>query len=309
MKKKIIVIGLITATLCLAGCQKKDPLPIPEYPLDEQAVLEAAKQCDFPEEWTIVENEMRQTDDLIASSYSLKAVNTEVYAGHKVGVTSFLQGEDRVVRVNVTSLDNTEEISKEEFERSLEFIARLFGGFSDESVIADAFLPMFQIAEALTCEQDIEGVTCTIDYNPQKDAGKLLIAISDNKDLLYPQWPDLGIELSAKNVTSTGLTLVVDFEGGEDEWEMGMGPFQLEMLEDGEWKAVPFLENVGYVDNRLKPVPRNTSTEFEESWEKVYGSLDAGKYRMNRFFTEIRNNLDEDNRLAAAPYSVEFEIK
>lgn len=118
---------------------------------------------------------------------------------------------------------------------------------------------------------------------------------------------DLGIVLSAKDVTPAGMTLVISQSGGEVSGQLEYGEaFALETLADGAWEAVPYAvpgdsvawQAIAYL------LPPDKESEMEISWEYLYGSLPAGNYRLSKEFTDFRESGDYDTQT----YSVEFEI-
>lgn len=118
-------------------------------------------------------------------------------------------------------------------------------------------------------------------------------------------FPDWGLTLSVKNVTSTGLTLVCTKEGGTPTGELKCGTdYRLIVLEDGIWKDVPtVIEEYGW-NSLAYNFPEGQTTEFEYSWEWLYGKLSAGTYRLTKGFMDFRGAGDYDT----AMYWVEFEI-
>ena len=119
-------------------------------------------------------------------------------------------------------------------------------------------------------------------------------------------FPDWGLTLSVKDVTPTGLTLVCSREGGNPTGELECGTdYHLIVLEDGTWKDVPtVIEEYGW-DMLAYWIPEGQDTEFDISWEWLYGKLPAGTYRLKKGFMDFRETGDYDT----AVYWVEFEIK
>lgn len=117
--------------------------------------------------------------------------------------------------------------------------------------------------------------------------------------------PDWGLTLSVKNVTPTGLTLVCTQKGGNPTGELRCGTdYHLIVLEDGTWKDVPtVIEEYGW-NSLAYIIWAGQDTEFEYSWEWLYGKLPAGTYRLTKGFMDLRGSGDYDT----ARYWVEFEI-
>ena len=127
----------------------------------------------------------------------------------------------------------------------------------------------------------------------------------DENGVVDEGFPNWGLTLSVKDVTESGLTLVCTQSGGELTGELQTGSdYKLIVLKEA-WEDVPtIIEDYGW-DMIAYGVSKNDVTEFEYSWEWLYGKLPAGTYRMVKGFTEYRETGDYDN----FTYWVEFEIK
>jgi len=123
--------------------------------------------------------------------------------------------------------------------------------------------------------------------------------------------PDWGLTLSIKNVTSTGLTLVVTQDGGNPTGELQTGePYRLITLADGTWKNVEELPLPEGVDARgwnsiAYLLPKGETREFEISWEWIFGELPSGTYRLIKEFMDFRETAEYDT----FEYWVEFTIQ
>ena len=131
--------------------------------------------------------------------------------------------------------------------------------------------------------------------------GWLESAVDMNAD-----FPDWGLNLSVKDVTPTGLTLVCAKEGGNPTGELMCGTdYRLLVFKDGMWKHVPtVIEEYGWNDIGY-PITEEKAREFELSWEWLYGKLPTGTYRLAKGFMDWRDSGDYDE----ATYWVEFEIE
>lgn len=124
----------------------------------------------------------------------------------------------------------------------------------------------------------------------------------------FPNW---GITLSVKDVTATGLTLLVTQSGGEPTGTLETGdPYRLIALVDGTWKTVEELPLPEGVDARAWHsiaylIPMEDTREFEINWEWMFGELSAGTYRLIKEFMDFRETADYDT----FDYWVEFEIQ
>lgn len=119
-------------------------------------------------------------------------------------------------------------------------------------------------------------------------------------------FPDWGLNLSVKDVTPTGLTLVCTKEGGNSTGLLRCGTdYRLIVLEDETWKDVPtVIEEYGW-NSLAYNFPEGQTTEFEYSWEWLYGKLPEGTYRLTKGFMDFR----ESGEYETAMYWVEFEIE
>lgn len=118
-------------------------------------------------------------------------------------------------------------------------------------------------------------------------------------------FPDWGLTLSVKDVTPTGLTLVCTKNGGNPTGELTCGTdYHLIVLEDGVWKDVPTVIEEYAWNSLAYHFPEGQDTEFDYTWEWLYGTLPVGTYRLTKGFMDFRGAGDYDT----AVYWVEFEI-
>lgn len=116
-----------------------------------------------------------------------------------------------------------------------------------------------------------------------------------------------GITLSAKDVTPTGLTLVIAQSGGAPSGTLQFGSsFQLSVLVDGVWSDVPYTVDADSVAWTAEAyiVAMEDSAEYSITWEAIYGVLPAGTYRICKEFQDFRAPGDYDTESCWA----EFEI-
>lgn len=117
--------------------------------------------------------------------------------------------------------------------------------------------------------------------------------------------PDWGITLTAKNVTSKGMTLVCSQSGGEITGELECGSdYSLLVNTNGVWNAVPYLVDEVAWTAEAYGLPLDGSIEFELKWERLYGKLPAGTYRIVKGFMDFRGPGDYDS----ATFHTEFGI-
>lgn len=130
----------------------------------------------------------------------------------------------------------------------------------------------------------------------------------DEKGALVPDaW---GLTFTAKDVTSTGCTVVFVQSGGDPTGELSTGGyFELEQYRNGQWTAVEMLPfgyelvwtDEGYIINE------NDSREFKPRWSDIYGELSAGKYRICKKVFDWRNPGDCDEKMYYAYFEIEAE--
>ncbi len=117
---------------------------------------------------------------------------------------------------------------------------------------------------------------------------------------------DWGIILSAKEVTPTGLTLVIGQSGGKPTGSLQYGSdYQLEVLKDGTWEAVPYaIEGDVAWTAEAYMVKMGDSAEIPVVFEHLYGALPVGSYRITKSFMDFRGTDAYDTQ----SFSAAFEI-
>lgn len=127
----------------------------------------------------------------------------------------------------------------------------------------------------------------------------------DSKGVIMPdEW---GVELSVKDVSPTGLTVVFTQSGGHPSGELITGTyFTVERYENGSWQTVDEIpsEYDRVWDDIAWIIAMDETREFEESWKGLYGELPAGQYRIGKEVTDFRRTADYDNKM----YWAYFEI-
>lgn len=118
---------------------------------------------------------------------------------------------------------------------------------------------------------------------------------------------DWGLNLSVKNVTPAGATLVITQSGGNPSGELKYGSeYKIQSLNGDTWEDVPYVTevDVGWTYEAYM-VEMDTDSEIELSWDWLYGSLTAGQYRIVKQFMDFRGSGDYDTE----NYYATFEIK
>ncbi len=132
----------------------------------------------------------------------------------------------------------------------------------------------------------------------------------DKTDLSSSGNPDkneIGVTMTAKDVTKTGLTLVVTQSGYTPTGELMTGSFYaIEKLVDGVWLAeettIPSEDLAWTTEAYL--IATNGSTELNVDWSFLYGELDGGSYRIQKSIMDFREAGDYDNTTVYAEFSI-----
>lgn len=130
---------------------------------------------------------------------------------------------------------------------------------------------------------------------------------SFEKNIHYLQNPDWGLTLSAKDVTSTGMTMVFTQSGGKVTGHLSTAVrYQLRMLTDYGWVNVEQVlpEEEVYWDLSARAIPLEGTVETQVDWEWLYGQLTPGSYRISQEIRDYRNDADYDETVMW----LEFEI-
>lgn len=115
-----------------------------------------------------------------------------------------------------------------------------------------------------------------------------------------------GLSLGVKDVTPTGLTLVITQQGGSPTGELQYGSdYALEAEQDGAWQAVPYAAQGDWAwTSEAYLVPMDGQKEEPVDWSFFCGSLSPGHYRLSKRVMDFRDTGDYDTR----DYEVEFTI-
>lgn len=115
-----------------------------------------------------------------------------------------------------------------------------------------------------------------------------------------------GLSLGAKDVTPTGLTLVITQQGGSPTGQLQYGSdYTLEVEQDGAWQSVPDIVDGNFVWNGMAYlVTMEGQREETMDWEWLFGPLSPGHYRLSKEFIDFRDTGDYDTQV----YQVEFDI-
>ncbi len=159
-----------------------------EYPLEKQDIADVIVECGFAERnWTINQNDTVRFEGEESASFTILSEHQHIRFGHVMGILSRKLGEERTLGLNIDSLDENVAILREECEEAIIFGTRLFGGYSSETRVAEAFMKEFDVEEAIQWEKEIEGNICQIRYDPDGYGCKLVISFLSDAELLKPR--------------------------------------------------------------------------------------------------------------------------
>ena len=95
----------------------------------------------------------------------------------------------------------------------------------------------------------------------------------------------LGVTLTAKDITPGGMTIVCTQSGGTATGELSTGSYyHLERLADGKWTPLSYAYDGSQGElawtSEAWIINMNGITEWTVDWERLYGTLQPGTYRI-----------------------------
>jgi predicted small lipoprotein YifL len=117
-----------------------------------------------------------------------------------------------------------------------------------------------------------------------------------------------GIELTAVNITPKGITLICNQSGGQPSGDLLTGsPFWLETKTDDQWTPMETLKSEYVIEwtSGAWFIPKNGSKEWRVNWERLYGELPAGNYRIGKNIMDFRTKGHFDTNSYYAYFDVE----
>lgn len=118
---------------------------------------------------------------------------------------------------------------------------------------------------------------------------------------------DLGVRLTARDISPTGITLACSQFGGNPTGDLQTGSrFWLEVKDNSQWNTVKSLspDNQIFWTSEAWIINENDYTKWEEDWTNLYGKLPDGEYRIGKEIMDFRATGDYDEKI----YYAEFEI-
>ena len=127
-------------------------------------------------------------------------------------------------------------------------------------------------------------------------------------------WKDWGIRLEARDVTSEGATVVFKQRGGDlkgqsyvhitGDLQTGEA-FYLEKLDGNKWISRETRPLIDYAFHQVAyMINKDGETELDTNWEWLYGTLEAGQYRISKEVMDFRNTGDYDKQVYYAYFDI-----
>ncbi|WP_409229482.1 immunoglobulin-like domain-containing protein [Gudongella sp. SC589] len=138
--------------------------------------------------------------------------------------------------------------------------------------------------------------------------GEYVVVSLPSEWVRYDKRDYWGLELTATNISPTGLTLSFSQYGGNPKGDLQTGSYYwLDKHVEDEWVPVEILssaQDVGWTDEAYI-INMNDITEWEVGWEWLYGELSIGNYRIGK---EIMDYRSTGGILDTLNYYADFKI-
>ncbi len=126
-----------------------------------------------------------------------------------------------------------------------------------------------------------------------------------DEQVLEQEQESWGITMWVSDVTPQGLTLTIAQSGGTFKGELQTGAaYKLSKLENDTWVEVPYVNGVATWNMPAFNIPTDGEYTSNLDWSSIYGSLSAGKYRVEKEIMNFR----ETGNFNKKTFSTEFEI-
>lgn len=152
-----------------------EKLPVPEYPLTQEALSDAMAQYGLPEELYIEETEF-DYEGVDSTSYTVRDPGKTVNAGACFNILTHKMGEDRSIGLSLVTLDDAEELTAEECQTAIRMVTYLYGGFRNDGQVCDKLRKAHDFTEAFTWEQTVDGVEALIIFSPERNHMTMALA-------------------------------------------------------------------------------------------------------------------------------------
>ncbi len=118
---------------------------------------------------------------------------------------------------------------------------------------------------------------------------------------------EIGLAMTTKDETSTGLTVVFTQSGGSPTGDLQTGSdYSIEKYENDSWipvKTIIPLEEVGW-DCIAYIIEKEDTTEMEVDWSFLYGELETGVYRIQKSVMDFRDTGEYDTVTLQAEFAI-----
>ena len=109
------------------------------------------------------------------------------------------------------------------------------------------------------------------------------------------------MQLKENTLSSTGLTMILKNQSNVD-LQYG-NPYSIEKYQNDYWKTVELINDISFTLPAYG-LNKNESKELSIDWERGYGKLPNGKYRIVKDF-----DYEENEKIVSFIKYLEFEIK
>lgn len=116
----------------------------------------------------------------------------------------------------------------------------------------------------------------------------------------------IGLTMYAKNITSTGCTLVFEQSGGVVTGELQTGQwFELQVKNgDGDWIDDSARDTEMAWEDIAYSIKSEGTTELQVSWKDIYGDRTSGHYRIVKKVNDFRGTGDYDTYEVCAEFAI-----
>lgn len=185
--KRLIYVFLaagVLGMLCFVSFYKKDALPQPAFPLDEEVISAALEKSGLPgilsesETTSLAEGRRMHVVRSPIITYSDTISTEEAYANPSTrlliaGISSGTIEGERVLIIVFDQIDVPDQMSWEDWKQQIVFAALLYGGFEDEEQVYRAFagkeLPYGENAFQ-RWDAQLPGGYCTVTYRTSNES-------------------------------------------------------------------------------------------------------------------------------------------
>ncbi len=152
-------------------------------------------------------------------------------------------------------------------------------------------MDVLELEEASDYDEDLKGQEHLLEGNFEKTK------LEDLSDL-----KDISMEVVEDSITPTGFKIV--FENSSNKNIVFEDNFIIETRVEEEWYELPMLTNDYDFNDAACKMPYNQSKEISANWERLYGVLETGEYRILK---EVMD-LDDFNTYNKEYLVAEFKI-